>query len=130
VTDSTVIPFPAVEPRPEAYRQPDDPGVDIEDSKPMAGCVVYTPSANERFWRALGFRTQEGPPLEAWNADSREDLQGWAMTHVNVHLSGLDRLRLLLTGRLHLTVRHVSSKPIVDLRSTTDFRIGYPGERR
>lgn len=113
--------------------QPDDPGTEEADevvAKPIGGFVVYTPSRNERFWRAMGFKWHHAPGPEGWTEDGIPGLYaGWAMTHTTFQFGILDRLRLLLTGRLRTTTRHVSNQPIGDLRSSTDFAISYPGER-
>lgn len=55
------------------------------------------PSLAQRAWRALGFRYHLGEEPEGI-----EKLEGWMCTETRMHFSISDRLRLLLTGRLHI----------------------------
>lgn len=67
------------------------------------GFVTYTPTRSERFWRALGFRYHLGDEPEGI-----DQLKGWMCTETRMRLSFADRVRLLLTGRLHLRlVQHL-----------------------
>lgn len=53
-----------------------------------------------RFWRILGFKYHMGlDPEEIWK---NEEFTGFGYTNIRLHFSFSDRLRLLLTGRLHI----------------------------
>jgi hypothetical protein len=89
------------------------------------GCYYSPPTLNQRFWRAMGFCYHYGEePADC------EALSGCMMTDIRLHFSFLDRLRLLLTGRLYVAsiVRTDSPSPTV-CKSRVDFRIYMPGER-
>lgn len=88
------------------------------------GCFasVYVPTMREKFWRALGFRYHLGdePP----NAES---LEGWSQTVVHFNFDLPDRLRLLLTGKIKITVTSAYDAPSPSIiKNRTDFRIIEP----
>lgn len=103
--------------------QPDDPGANHEDSALVGGCLVFCPTRRQRFWRALGFKTHftDAP-------DDHKPYCGWCVAQSHVSFSLLDRLRLLLTGRL--TVRHVveTQHSFGEHKASFEMRIYAPGE--
>lgn len=89
-----------------------------------AGYVTYKSTAVERFWRALGFRYHLGD-----EPDGIDGLEGWMCTKTWLHFSFADRLRLLMTGRLHITlVQHLPVR--CDwAKNRLDWQIKHPGEQ-
>ena len=87
-------------------------------------CQMYKPSRVERFWRKAGFTTAHAELPEGIEATH----PGWMMTNTRMHFSFGDRLRLLLTGRLHLTLRQATSQEVDEAVSAMSHRILYPGE--
>lgn len=82
----------------------------------------YVPSLRERVWRRIGFRFHLGaepPGVEVW--------PGWARTELRMSFGVLDRIRLLLTGRLHISLTTYADTPINNCRSRTDWIIDAPG---
>lgn len=61
----------------------------------------HLPTLSERAWKALGFRYHHGEEPEG-----SENLEGWMCTDTRMHFGFLDRLRLLLTGRLRFRIVH------------------------
>ena len=61
--------------------------------------VYYSaPTRAQRFWRFMGFKFHlgEDPP-------GIDLLPGWMQTRMRLHFSWADRLRLLFSGRLHIS---------------------------
>jgi hypothetical protein len=84
---------------------------------------MYIPTFREKFWRSLGFRFHLGdePP----DADS---LEGWSKTVTHFRFNVLDRLRLLLTGRLKVEVTQAFDAPSPStIKNRVDYRIIEPG---
>lgn len=85
-------------------------------------CMVARPTLAQRFWRWLGFGKYDGPELPArcinW--------PGWAATTVIVQVSPLDRLRLLLLGRMRVHLRQASPQPIEDVITAAAVQIVSP----
>ena len=94
-------------------------------------CEHYQPlfrkrSYRERLWRALGYRY-----IWVDLPDNVHDrLPGWSMTTIHLHFSFKDRLRLLLTGRVRLDLRHATLPEIEDMTTATSVRIYAPGENQ
>lgn len=90
-----------------------------------AGVMAFKPTRTQRFWLALGFCWTIG--AEPVGADKME---GWMRTDIGMHFGFMDRLRLLLTGRLriHLT-QHLPVRCDFS-RNRMDWRIVPPGEIR
>lgn len=81
----------------------------------------------ERFWRKMGFHFHLGDEPDGTDAAG---MVGWQKTHVNMDFSLGDRLRLLLTGRLRITVtQHTDAPSPSIIKNRTDWEIGAPGER-
>jgi hypothetical protein len=59
----------------------------------------HVPTLSERMWRALGFRYHYGEEPEGI-----DKLEGWMRTETRMRFGFLDRLRLLLTGHLHISL--------------------------
>lgn len=89
------------------------------------GACSAKPSLLRRIAGALGFTQHFGPEPEGI-----ETLPGWARSDVRVGLSIGDRLRLLVSGRLYLTVTHYIDRPVDRMEVRTDLRIPPPWERR
>lgn len=88
------------------------------------GYAVYTPTRIERFWRKLGFRYHLGNEPEGIDS-----LEGWMQTRTWMHFSLRDRLRLLLSGRLHIVLtQHLPVKCDFS-KNRLDWMIVAPGGR-
>lgn len=88
--------------------------------------MFHKPTIRERFWRALGFRYHLGDEPEGV-----ERLEGWMRTDIRLDFSILDRLRLLLTGRLFVAlIVHTDTPSASICKSRMDWTISAPGERR
>lgn len=86
--------------------------------------VAYAPSLPERLWRALGYRYHHGD-----EPDGIDALEGWMCTETRMQFSFPDRLRLLLTGRLHLRlVQHLPVRCDFS-RNRLDWEIKRPGAK-
>jgi hypothetical protein len=88
------------------------------------GYMEYRPTWRERLWRRLGYRYHLGTePLEV------DGLPGWMCTETRLHFSPMDRLRLLISGRLHL--KSIQYLPVKCdwAKSRLDWHIKAPGER-
>ena len=91
---------------------------------PNACYMEYRPTFAERFWRKAGYRyqLQELP-------EETSTMPGWAMTRIYLHFSFMDRVRLLISGNLHLDVRQAMSESVTTVVSSTSIDIMRPGER-
>lgn len=88
--------------------------------------ACYVPTLRERAWRKLGFRYHLGD-----EPDGAEVLDGWIRTDIRLEFSLVDRLRLLLTGRLFIaSIVHTDTPSPSVCKSRLDWRIYAPGERR
>ena len=85
---------------------------------------IYVPTRMERFWRALGFRYRLGDEPEG-----TDGLEGWTHTGVNLHFSFADRLRLLVSGRLHVVIvsTYDAPSPTV-IKNRIDWHIRAPSK--
>lgn len=83
---------------------------------------AYTPTRIERFWRRLGYRYHLGD-----EPDGVDELPGWMCTTTRMHFGVLDRLRLILTGRLTIQlVQHLPAR--CDFaKNRLDWKIEPPG---
>lgn len=86
--------------------------------------MYHRPTLRQRFWRSVGFR------YHLHDLDDDPALPGWMMTETKIEFSVADRIRLLLTGRLHLTLRQATNVEVDHARSAMSFRIGHPGESK
>lgn len=88
------------------------------------GYAVYRPSFVERFWMRLGYRYHLGE-----DAKDIENLPGWMCTETRMRFSIMDRIRLLLSGRLHIKlVQHLPVKCDFS-RNRLDWQIERPSLR-
>jgi hypothetical protein len=77
-----------------------------------------------RVWRRLGWRYQL---VELPETPEVERMPGWAMTRVRLHFSLVDRVRLLLTGRVRVDIRQKMSADVADIVSAASIEILPPG---
>lgn len=88
--------------------------------------MFRVPTRRERFWRWLGYRFHLGdePPQDKVDAAS-----GWMRTDTVFQFSIADRLRLLLTGRLRISVTQYTNCRVDWSANRVDFYIYHPGEK-
>ncbi len=85
----------------------------------------HVPKWRERIWRKLGYRYHLGE--EPKDIDG---LEGWMRTDTRLEFGVLDRLRLLLTGRLLVSSTIHNDVPSASICKTRfDWRIYAPGEK-
>jgi hypothetical protein len=82
------------------------------------------PTFRERAARWLGFRYHLGADPEGIDA-----LQGWMCTDSRLHFSWSDRLRLLVSGRLHLRLVQYTAVQVEGTKNRFDWHILAPGDR-
>jgi hypothetical protein len=98
---------------------------DAPEAKPHGGYAAYhIPTRMERFWRSMGFRFHHGEDPEGV-----DDLPGWMRSEIRLNFSFSDRLRLLLTGRLRLTLTQYTPVQCDFAKNRLDWSIKAPGER-
>lgn len=87
--------------------------------------MTAVPSMLTRIWRKLGFRYHLGNEPEGVDG-----LPGWMRTEVRMSFDWRDRLRLLATGRLSLTVVLYTDTPSPEIcKSRIDYQIIPPWRR-
>ena len=85
-------------------------------------CVEYKPTFMKRLWRKLGFRPHHGED------EANEPWQGWMQNNSGMHFDMRDRLRLLISGRLKLTLTFHTDTPSPNKMHTRfDWEIEPPG---
>lgn len=82
------------------------------------------PTWTERAWRSLGYRYHLGV-----EPDGIDAMKGWMCTESRLHFSVLDRLRLLVSGRLHMRLVQHTTVQVEDTKNRFDWHILAPGER-
>src|ERR1700721_173972 len=85
-------------------------------------CAYHVPSLSERLWNWIGFRYHHhyDVPIDA-------SLTGWLRTDVYFRFGFLDRMRLLLTGKLRVHVTtHMDTPSPREVKSVTDWHIVAP----
>jgi hypothetical protein len=87
-------------------------------------CMEYVPNRRQRFWRAMGYHSAH-PELPA----EAEHMPGWVATNIRVHISLLDRLRLLVSGKAMVKVRTVTDVRFNHAISVSTFEVVPPYER-
>lgn len=82
------------------------------------------PTFAQRFWRRLGFHYHLGDEPEG-----NEMLPGWMRTDMRIHFGWVDRLRILVSGRLFIAsvVSTDTPSPMV-CKSRMDWNIIPPGQ--
>jgi hypothetical protein len=88
--------------------------------------LCVRPSLRDRFWRWLGFRYHLGDDPRR---EENEILDGWLCTEVKMHFGILDRVRLLLTGRLLVRTVHEFPEVVSYSKTRTDWLIYPPMDR-
>lgn len=87
------------------------------------GAMYHIPTMRERLVRRIGYRYHLGD--EPTGVDA---MPGWMVTETRLHFGWADRLRLLLSGRLHMRlVQHTTAQ--VEARNRFDWQILAPGDR-
>lgn len=89
-----------------------------------SGYMTYVPTWREKIWRRLGFRYHLGA-----EPDDVDALPGWMCTESRLDFSVADRLRLLLTGRLRVSIKHHMPVQPDFSRNRLDWQILAPGDR-
>lgn len=92
-------------------------------------CSVYRPTWLERIQTRLGFRQHIGDDPFG-DAPPDPQMQGWMQTEIRQHFGLLDRIRLLVSGKLNISVTHYTNVQVDDQRCRTDWIIQPPFERR
>jgi hypothetical protein len=85
---------------------------------------MHVPTLAERFWRKMGFHYHLGDEPEG-----TEKMTGWMQTTARFDFSVLDRLRLLMTGRLKVVLSIHTDGKVDNAISRVDYEIKYPGDR-
>jgi hypothetical protein len=88
------------------------------------GACYFRPTLAQRVARLLGFKFHLGEEPSGIDA-----LPGWAQTKINLHISFADRVRLLVSGRLDLTVTQYANQQIDLQKNRVDLRFPAPWER-
>jgi len=86
--------------------------------------MIHIPTLGERIRWGLGFKFHRGEDPEG-----AEKMSGWMMTTASFHFDILDRLRLLLTGRLHIQIAQHTNVQVDTSINRVDYVIKAPGER-
>lgn len=88
------------------------------------GAMYHVPTLWERLMKRLGYRYHLGeePP-------EIDGLPGWMCTETRMRFGAADRVRLLLTGRLHLRLVQYLPVQCDYAKNRLDYQINAPGER-
>jgi hypothetical protein len=88
------------------------------------GCFYSMPTRRERFWRWAGFRYHHDDDPEGC-----ETLQGWMRTDMYLGFGWIDRLRILISGRLFIaSVVHTDTPSPIVCKTRMDWHILAPGD--
>lgn len=87
------------------------------------GAFETKPTLAQRAARFFGFRYHLGEDPEGVDA-----YQGWMVTETRMHFGFLDRVRLLVSGKLHIKLVQHTPEEVDDFRNRLDWRILPPGE--
>jgi len=88
----------------------------------FAGAMAYRPTLARRIWTALGFHYHFGAEPEGIDA-----LAGWMCTETRMRFGFRDRLRLLVSGRLHIKLVQHTPVQCDYSRNRLDWQIEPPG---
>lgn len=98
-------------------------------SQAEAGMQLVREARSARFWRWLGFHHARVPrPV-----DREGFAEGFGTSEVYCRFDWLDRLRILLSGKVHIQVLHQTDVMPLRWESTLDVAVlppGYPMERK
>jgi hypothetical protein len=86
--------------------------------------ATYTPTLAQKMWRLLGFRYHLGEEPEG-----ADNMQGWMCTETRLNFGLADRVRLLLTGRLHMRLVQHTTVQVENTKNRFDWQILAPGDR-
>lgn len=90
---------------------------------PTNGAFYARPTLAMRVARALGYRFHLGEePADI------EGLPGLAKSEIRLRLSFLDRIRLLVTGKLDISLTHYADQQMTTQRNRVDLRFPAPWE--
>lgn len=84
--------------------------------------MEYRPTLIQRFWRWAGFRYHLGEEPEG-----ADKLSGWMMTESHFQFGFADRLRLLVSGHLHIRLAQHTPKQVELSKNRLDWEIEPPG---
>lgn len=90
----------------------------------MDQAMHHVPTWRERAWRRLGYRYHLGD-----EPDGIDAMPGWMCTESRIHFGWADRIRLLLSGRLHMRLVQHTTVQVEDTKNRLDWHIVAPGER-
>lgn len=88
------------------------------------GAMYHVPTVRERFSKWVGYRYHLGKEPEGIEA-----MPGWMVTESRMHFSLADRLRLLVSGRLHFRLTQYTSAQVEGTKNRLDWHILAPGDR-
>lgn len=86
--------------------------------------MYHVPTLRERFLRRIGYRYHLGDEPEGIDA-----MPGWMVTENRMQFSLADRLRLLVSGRLHFRLTQYTSVQVESAKNRLDWHILAPGDR-
>lgn len=104
-----------------------EPDVPIS-AGPQGGnfAMEYKPTLMERFWRKVGFIYHLG-----YEPSDTDTMPGWQCTVTRVEFGFIDRLRLLLTGRLICkTIQYTDTPSPMVIKTRFDWHILPPGQKQ
>lgn len=85
------------------------------------------PSWKQRLGLRLGFTFPFDEELLDWRTEERENfVSGALITRVRIHISWMDLLRLLLSGRAEVEISTKTDKIIERAESRSRFRVCFP----
>lgn len=86
--------------------------------------TVLRPTLRQRIALWLGFRSHIGD-----EPDGVDALKGWSRTEIHIDFGWTDRLRLMTTGRLRVSLTSATDTPApAIIKNRLDWRILAPGE--
>lgn len=92
----------------------------------IEGCsfaAEYVPTRVERFWRWCNFGNVVFKDLP----DEARKMPGWAITNICMRFSFSDRLRILISGRVRITLEQAIDVPVTTVISVERVFIERPG---
>lgn len=89
-----------------------------------SGAMYHVPTLAQRAWKRLGYRYHLGD-----EPDGVDALPGWMCTETRLHFGWADRIRLLLSGRLHMKLVQHTTVQVEGTKNRFDWHILAPGDR-